>query len=279
MKLIKNNKDNNEIRKYKFIPLRLILGISIFIFLNLIFYLLNSKFNYVPKQTAPGFSILIMIIFIIFAVITDRSFRIITRIFWAIGMYLLESFLVIPMKTFVGNSKDMYNFSGDIVHYFGTTLASLIVVILAMRRSRYFVKPINKNNKIKKYKFIYIRFISWIFIFILVSFVFYLLYLYNSIPKETALGTTILIMLIFIIFTVITDRSWNIITRILWAIGAFFLQGILALPMKMTIGETKDIYNMSGDIVHYLGTLLSSLIIVIWAMRRSRYFVKPIEND
>jgi len=144
MKWIKQDNNSNGFKKYKFIPLHFILGITIFILVNLIFYYLNSKYNFFSKEPASGFPIIIMLFFVIFAVITDRSWNIIKRIFWGIGTLFIEGFLALHMKMLVGEPKDMYNFSGDGVDYSGTTLASLIIVIWAMRRSRYFVKQIEE---------------------------------------------------------------------------------------------------------------------------------------
>lgn len=95
-----------------------------------------------------GFIIMIMLIFSIFAAFTDRGWKIPIRILWVIGVWIIHAFLVIPAGLIaVLISKP------HLAERAASLLAAFPLVIWAMRRSKFFVEPCNKNKEITRGRF------------------------------------------------------------------------------------------------------------------------------
>ena len=84
-------------------------------------------------------------------------------------------------------------------------------------------------------------------------------------------GFIILIMLIFSIFAAYTDRGWSIPKRIFWVIGVWIIQSLLILPAGLIAVLISKPY-----LVDRAASLFAAFPLVIWGMRRSKFFVEPI---
>lgn len=78
----------------------------------------------------------------------------------------------------------------------------------------------------------------------------------------------ILLMIIFVIWCETKERKWGILKRVLFVFGMWILESLLVLPALIIFGFTEG-----GKI----GNLIACLVVVLIAMRRSTFFVKPIE--
>lgn len=78
----------------------------------------------------------------------------------------------------------------------------------------------------------------------------------------------ILLMVIFITWCETKEREWGILKRIIFVFGMWVLETLLVLPALIIFGFTEG---------YKMGNLIASLIIVLIAMRRSTFFVEPIE--
>ena len=95
-------------------------------------------------------------------------------------------------------------------------------------------------------------------------------------PEGAGTGFIIAIMMVFLIWCAIKDRSWKVPVRILYVIVAWIIHAILALPIGLAIikGSIPVAPHLAGRLI----ALLAAFPIVIWAMRRSTFFVKPTPN-
>ncbi|MFH1045522.1 MAG: hypothetical protein V1727_00975 [Candidatus Omnitrophota bacterium] len=84
-------------------------------------------------------------------------------------------------------------------------------------------------------------------------------------------GFIILIMLIFAILTACTDRNWSISKRIFWVIGVWIIHAFLIIPTGLIA-----VLISKPHLVERTTSLLAAFPLVIWAMRRSKFFVEPI---
>lgn len=89
--------------------------------------------------------------------------------------------------------------------------------------------------------------------------------------SETHAGGFIgLIMLIFAIFAACTDRNWSIPKRIFWVIGIYIMYFLLEIPACLIAGLISK-----PHLVERTTSLLACIPLVIWVMRRSKFFVEP----
>ncbi|MBU2541344.1 MAG: hypothetical protein KJ593_05550 [Candidatus Omnitrophica bacterium] len=86
-------------------------------------------------------------------------------------------------------------------------------------------------------------------------------------------GFTILIMLIFAILAACTDRGWSIPKRIFWIIGIWIIHAFLMIPASLIAVLISKPY-----LAERTTSLLAAFPLVIWAMHRSKFFVKPNAN-
>lgn len=86
-----------------------------------------------------------------------------------------------------------------------------------------------------------------------------------------ASGFIVLTMLIFAIFAACTDRSWKIYIRILWVIGVWIIHAFLIIPAGFIAA-----FISGPHLLDRAASLFAALPLVIWAMRRSKFFVEPI---
>jgi hypothetical protein len=82
-------------------------------------------------------------------------------------------------------------------------------------------------------------------------------------------GFIIFAMLIFTIFAAITDKSWKIYKRIIWVIGIWIIHALLIIPASFIAAFVSKSY-----LVDRTTSLFAATPLVVWAMRRSRFFVE-----
>ncbi len=82
-------------------------------------------------------------------------------------------------------------------------------------------------------------------------------------------GFIILTMLIFAIFAAITDKSWNIYKRIIWVIGIWIIHAFL-----MILASLIATLISKPHLAERTTSLLAAIPLVIWSMRRSRFFIE-----
>jgi hypothetical protein len=79
----------------------------------------------------------------------------------------------------------------------------------------------------------------------------------------------VILLLAFAIGAAFTDRDWPVWKRIMWIFGLWILHGFMQfIPFGMITG----ILTM-GMVSN---ATVSALILVLWAMRRSTFFVEPV---
>ncbi len=83
-------------------------------------------------------------------------------------------------------------------------------------------------------------------------------------------GFIIVIMLIFAILAACTDRNWRIPKRIFWVIGVWIIHAFLIIPAGLIA-----VLISKPHLVERTTSLLAAFPLVIWAMRRSKFFVEP----
>lgn len=83
-----------------------------------------------------------------------------------------------------------------------------------------------------------------------------------------------LVMLGFACFAAFTDRSWSIPIRIVWVVGIWVMHGLLIAPIAPPI--IWLMYYTSGrpELVDRGVSFFAALPLVIWALRRSKFFVE-----
>jgi hypothetical protein len=88
-----------------------------------------------------GFVILVMMIFAIFAACTDRNWSIPKRMFWIIGVWIIQAVLQTPASLIAGLISKSH-----LVERTSSLLACIPLVVWAMHRSKFFVEPIVDKN-------------------------------------------------------------------------------------------------------------------------------------
>ncbi len=90
-------------------------------------------------------------------------------------------------------------------------------------------------------------------------------------------GFIIMTMLIFAIWAACTDRSWSIPKRIIWVFGVWIVQAILTIPVAFIV--VILFFDVSSPRLIDRGvTLFAAFPLVFWAMRRSTFFVEPVDE-
>lgn len=87
-------------------------------------------------------------------------------------------------------------------------------------------------------------------------------------------GFIILTMLIFAVWAACTDRGWGIPLRIFWVIGIWIIHAFLMIPAIFIAAITSS----PPHLVERTVSLLAAFPLVIWAMRRSKFFVEPVDE-
>ena len=98
------------------------------------------------SRVEGGFIVALMLFFAIFAAVTDREWNIPIRIIWVIGIYFIHALLTIPMIFTIG----LLAYLGGRPHLVDRLVslsAAFPLVIWAMHRSRFFVEPVNEQDK------------------------------------------------------------------------------------------------------------------------------------
>ena len=79
----------------------------------------------------------------------------------------------------------------------------------------------------------------------------------------------VILLLAFAIGAAFTDRDWPVWKRIMWIFGLWILHGFMQfIPFGIITGL------LTGGLVS--NAAISALILVVWAMRRSTFFVEPV---
>ena len=81
-------------------------------------------------------------------------------------------------------------------------------------------------------------------------------------------GFIIFIMLLFALFAAFTDKSWNVYKRIIWVIGIWIIHAILLIPAGLIATLISK-----PHFVERTASLIAAIPLVIWSMRRSKFFV------
>jgi len=95
-------------------------------------------------------------------------------------------------------------------------------------------------------------------------------------PAGAESGFIIMTMLIFAIWAACTDRSWSIPIRIVWVIGIWIIHAPLAGVLAFTLGPF--VYSVRPHLLERTMSLFAAIPLVIWAMRRSKFFVERVVN-
>jgi hypothetical protein len=81
-------------------------------------------------------------------------------------------------------------------------------------------------------------------------------------------GFIIFIMLLYALFAAFTDKSWNVYKRIIWVIGIWIIHAILLIPAGLIATLISK-----PHLVERTASLIAAIPLVIWSMRRSKFFV------
>jgi len=127
----------------------------------------------------------------------------------------------------------------------------------------------NKTN----WKWRPVRWWVGLIIFLIISIIVGLIL--ESIREGAGEGAIVLIMLIYALFAAFTDRSWKIYIRILWVIGVWIMEAILLIPIIFTAGYLLGPLGLANIGI----PILAALPLVIWAMRRSTFFVEIVKEQ
>ena len=87
-------------------------------------------------------------------------------------------------------------------------------------------------------------------------------------------GFIILTMLIFAIFAAITDKSWDIYKRIIWIIGIWIIHAFLMIPALLIATLISK-----PHLVVRTTSLLAAIPLIIWSMRRSKFFIEQNSTE
>ena len=83
----------------------------------------------------------------------------------------------------------------------------------------------------------------------------------------------ILIMLVFACFAAFSDRSWSIPIRIVWVLGIWLIFAVLSHPIALIIVPLVD-SSPRPELADRVVSLLAAFPLVVWALRRSKFFVE-----
>jgi len=78
-------------------------------------------------------------------------------------------------------------------------------------------------------------------------------------------------LLIFAIWAACTDRDWSVLKRIFWVIGVWIIHAFLTIPAGLIATLISK-----PHLVERTTSLLAAFPLIIWAMRRSKFFVEPL---
>lgn len=84
-----------------------------------------------------------------------------------------------------------------------------------------------------------------------------------------------LVMLIFACFSAFTDRGSSIATRIVWVVGIFVIHSLLSPYVSVPIAIFLYYASARAELANRGASFLVALPLVIWALRRSKFFVEP----
>jgi len=92
------------------------------------------------------------------------------------------------------------------------------------------------------------------------------------------LGFISVFMILIIIIAAFSDREWSVWMRILWVIGTILLFSFILNPIASII--TAFLYDNADKpwLAVRASSMLGMIPIIIWAMRRSKLFVKKKNN-
>ncbi len=86
-----------------------------------------------------------------------------------------------------------------------------------------------------------------------------------------------MVMIGFLIVSIGTERVWSVGLRLIWVISCYILHILLMYPsvliFKLYYDATQNV-----QIFDFLTVVAATLPIIVWAMRRSTYFVQPNQN-
>ena len=93
-----------------------------------------------------------------------------------------------------------------------------------------------------------------------------------------AQGWRILVLLVSVVLCMVTERGdWNKSLRILFVLLTPFVEAFLELPFVLMMGPGLYLTGR-GHLIDSVATFFSSLAILIFAMRQSQLFVRPLEQ-
>lgn len=82
----------------------------------------------------------------------------------------------------------------------------------------------------------------------------------------------LVVLLLFAIFAAFSEREWPVWKRVLWILALWIVHGLMQLiPFGIIAGKLTNGVVANPTIV--------SLILIIFVMRRSRFFVEPSSAD
>jgi len=82
----------------------------------------------------------------------------------------------------------------------------------------------------------------------------------------------VVVLLLFAIFAAFSEREWQVWKRVLWIIAMWIVHGLMQIiPFSIIAGKLTKGVVANPTIV--------SLILIIFVMRRSRFFVEPSSAD
>jgi len=84
-----------------------------------------------------------------------------------------------------------------------------------------------------------------------------------------------LVMLIFACFSAFTDRGSSIATRIVWVVGIFVIHNLLSPYISVPIAIFLLYTSARPELANRGASLLVAFPLVVWALRRSKFFVEP----
>lgn len=86
-------------------------------------------------------------------------------------------------------------------------------------------------------------------------------------------------MLIFVIFVAVTDKERKNYKRIFWLVGAYIIYILLEIPAGIFVAFLTVSKVIPAHLSERAALLLAAIPIVIWAMRRSNFFIERIHPE
>jgi len=81
-------------------------------------------------------------------------------------------------------------------------------------------------------------------------------------------------MLIFAIGSACTERCWSIPKRVVWIIAVWIMHALFSTAAIIPTGLIANLIS-KPQLLETLTSFLGAFPLVIWAMRRSKFFVEP----